>query len=242
MKKIAVLLFLVIAGIAFIQCETKDTPRRKPIECIPQNLPEGMPSWTACPQQYGVKTYGAGGWVYGAAFSHKTANESLARRRARENVQIAIAEGIAYDITEKISSEEISFLKSLKIKNPQTAVSNSITLRLPAYEVLEWYIEKGKEKTPGKVQEEALEKEQEENQDKVQENNNNHNYFIAHILVRFPTGDFLDTFSRIDPEKVIDRVLKNEKIKEGSISAKDRAKFVDILKARIDEGKKKYME
>jgi len=174
---------------------------------------DGRPNWVLIPLNGKVKfetgSTGVSKWYYDVGQSNKTATEQLARTRARENVQQLIAANIASEMKQRIDITSQSLFNSSDIEETETrieaALTNSIRTKVPSYEVLEWYIEKGRE--------------------------NNKNYFIAYVLVRFLRQDILKDVEVINMQNIADTVIKNMKI---TATDGERAAFIRELEAARD--------
>jgi TolB-like protein len=143
-------------------------------------------------------------WYYAVGRSNKTATEQLAVTRARQNVQQNTAENIAKDIEGRIDTTELSNILDSDNEDPErrieAAFTSSIKTRVPRYEPLEWYIETGKL--------------------------NGKDWYIAYVLVRFPRKDIIDMVEKIEPEKVVDAVIKQLKIPEQRVTPSVRSDLV----------------
>jgi len=169
----------------------------------------GQPDWIFIPLNGRVKFEigsGVSNWYYDVGQSNKTATEQLARTRARENIQQMIAANIASEMKSRIDITSQSLFNSSDIEETETrieaALTNSIRTKVPSYEILEWYIEKG--------------------------NENGKNYFIAYVLVRFLRKDILKDVEVIDMKNIADTVIKNMKI---SATDSEKAAFIRELEA-----------
>ena len=173
------------------------------------------PKWIDAPQKYGVSEY-AKGWIYEHTMSQKCASESLARSRAKQRLQFEIASNIANEISAAIGSKDCSLFAESGIDDPvtllQRALCSSIETKVPGHETLEWYVEQGKEK--GKA------------------------YYIAHVLVRFKLKDILGVLDKVDPDKIIKDVIKNEEVDENAISDQARKEFMNTFKDSMKDQKK----
>jgi hypothetical protein len=157
-----------------------------------QNTPR--PQWVDFPLEYGRSRYenqtgstpGPSAWYYDLGVSNRTATERRARDRARENLQQNIAANIASDFGAYIDILELSAFGDRDIEDVQQIVSrsvtNSIQVRLPGFEVLEWYIERGTE--------------------------NGAPWHIAYVLVRFPRQDIINMIEEINPAPIVQEILR----------------------------------
>jgi hypothetical protein len=175
----------------------------------------GRPAWIDNPLEYGRNAYekGAGGvspWYYAVGMSTKNAAEQRARTRARENVQADVAAVIASDFKARIDITESALFTDMDIENAErlveTAITNSIKTRIPPFEALSWYVDNGKEAS-GQL------------------------WYIAYVLVRFPRKDIIGVVEKIEPEKVVENVIRQTRIPFVDAGAKDE--FVtDVSEAR----------
>jgi len=175
---------------------------------------DGKPSWILIPRNGMVKfETGSGGGVsryyYDIGQSNKTATEQLARTRARENVQQTVAANIASNIKGRIDITQHSVFNSSDNEDTEnrivTALTNSIRTKVPSYEPLEWYIEKGVE--------------------------NGKNYFIAYVLVRFVRQDIIKDVETVNMSSVVDTLIRNMRI---TASESEKAALVRELEAARD--------
>jgi hypothetical protein len=174
---------------------------------------EGRPNWVLIPLNGKVKFESGGTGVsryyYDVGMSNKTSTEQLARTRARENVQLMVANNIASEMKGRIDITQLSMFDSSDIEDTsnkiETAITNSIRTKVPSYETLEWFIEKGRE--------------------------NNKNYFIAYVLVRFNRQDIIKNVETININNVADTVIKNMKIKA---TDDEKADFINELEDARD--------
>lgn len=173
-----------------------------------QAAPE-KPRWIDEPRLGAEKHGGAAGWYYDVGVSNMAASEQLARTRARQNVQQMAAQNIASQIHQRIDITEFSESPASSVEDPQTrfesALTNSIKTAVPRFEILEWYIERGKHE--GK------------------------DYWRAYVLVRFPRKDILNVVEELDMSKITDTLLKqlkveaeNEEIREELIEKMETAR------------------
>jgi hypothetical protein len=174
---------------------------------------DGRPSWIYIPLNGRVKfetgNSGVSAWYYDVGQSNRTATEQLARNRAREDVQRMIAANIASEMKGRINIASLSMFGSSDIEETaniiETVLTNSIRTRVPSYEVLEWYIERG--------------------------NENGRSWFIAYLLVRFVRQDIIRGLEAINIQNAADIVIRNMNI---SASDSDRTAFIRELEASRD--------
>jgi hypothetical protein len=139
------------------------------------------PAWIYDPSTYGRITFESGGgvsqWYYEVGVSNRTASEQLARTRARENVQTAVAANIALDIKARIDVTEFALFTSSAIEDVERRVESAITMaiktRVPRYEALEWHVAAGKDDS-GKA------------------------WWQAYVLVRLPRREILSVVENLD--------------------------------------------
>jgi hypothetical protein len=108
-------------------------------------------------------------WYFDVGQSHMAASESLARRRAREEVQRAIAANIATQICGYMEEISGSLSRTSDIEDLDTLIVDglvrTIRTRVPSFEPIQWHIERG-----------------------VQDGRN---FFIASVGVRVPRGNII---------------------------------------------------
>jgi hypothetical protein len=140
------------------------------------------PEWIYRPEAYGRAAFesGSGGgsqWYYETGVSNRTASEQLARTRARENAQQAVAANIASEIKARIDVTEFSQFMSSDIEDVErrveAAIVTSIKTKVPRYEALEWHIETGKDDS-GK------------------------SWWQAYVLVRMPRREIVSVVENLD--------------------------------------------
>ncbi|MCL2211288.1 MAG: hypothetical protein FWB95_05145, partial [Treponema sp.] len=169
---------------------------------------DGKPGWINIPLNGRVKfeqgASGVSAWYYDVGISNKTATEQLARNRARDDVQRMIAQNIASQMKGRIDVTSLSSFDSYGTeeteKRIEEAFTNSIRTKVPAYEVLEWHIEKGSE--------------------------NGRNWFMAYVLVRFVRQDILNEIEVINLETVANNLIRTMKI---SITEEEKAGLISEL-------------
>jgi len=175
---------------------------------------DGRPGWIRIPLNGRVKfeTGNSGGvsaWYYDFGQSNKTSTEQLARTRARENVQQMVAANIATNIRGRIDITENSMFNSSDHEDVKkrivTALTNTISTKVPSYELLEWHIEKG--------------------------NENGKNYFEAFVLVRFNRQDIIKNVENLNMQAVADNIIRNMGI---SATNSERAALIRELEAARD--------
>jgi hypothetical protein len=159
---------------------------------VTRNQNAARPQWVDFPLEYGRKKYenqtanSLSAWYYDLGVSNRTSTEQRARTRARENLQQNIAANIASDLSAYIDILELSAYGDSDIEDVQQivfrAISNSIQVRLPSFEVLEWHTEHGTE--------------------------SGRPWYIAYVLVRFPREDIIRMIEEINPASVVQEILR----------------------------------
>jgi hypothetical protein len=159
---------------------------------VTKNQNAARPQWVDFPLEYGRRTYenqtksGPSAWYYDLGMSNRTASEQRARTRTRENLQQNIAANIASNLGAYIHILELSAFRDSDREDVQQlvskAISNSIQVRLPSFEVLEWYIERGTE--------------------------NGKPWYTAYVLVRFPRQDIIRMIQEIRPAPIVQEILR----------------------------------
>jgi hypothetical protein len=165
------------------------------------NQPAGKPNWIQAPLDYGRAKYekagvdGVSQWYYDVGISNKTAAEQTANTRARQNVQANVAANIASEFKARLDVTESSLFKDSEYEDVQrlieTAITNSIKTKVPRYELLETYIETGKDDA-GKT------------------------WYQVYVLVRFARKDIVGVVESIKPAQAAEAVIK-EAVKKGAI-------------------------
>ena len=175
-----------------------------------QESADGKPSWILIPLNGRVKfeqgSSGVSSWYYDVGVSNRTATEQLARNRARQDVQQMIAQNIASDMKSRIDITSLSSFSSFDIEETETrieaAITNSIRTKVPAYETLEWHIERGSE--------------------------GGRNWYMAYVLVRFVRQDILKEVEVINMNTVADNIIRNMRV---SVTNDERAYLISELEA-----------
>jgi hypothetical protein len=153
------------------------------------------PKWIDMPKTALVQheTGSVGGvspWYYDVGISRKNASESDARRRARQDIQQAVAENIASDMRNRIDITSVSIFNASDVEEAQlrveAVVTNTIKTKVPRYEVLEWYVEEGEQ--------------------------NGKQYYIAYVLVRFARKDIITMVEKMEPRNMVNTIVKEMKI------------------------------
>jgi hypothetical protein len=159
------------------------------------NPPKGKPAWIDEPLAAAEK-HGASGWYYDVGVSNKAASEQLARTRARQNVQLMVAENIASEIHARIDITAFSVFQSSSVEETENrieaALTNSIRTTVPRYEPLEWHIETGKQ--------------------------NGKDYYLAYVLVRFPRKDIITMVEKLDPPRIAETIFRQMNIQVTEVS------------------------
>ena len=181
---------------------------------LAENRPARVkPRWIDAPlSSRGEYEQGASGisqYYYDVGISNMAASEQLARTRARQNVQQVIAANIASDIRARIDITEFSMFSSSSIEDVETrfesVLTNSIRTRVPAFEVLEWYVEKGT--TGGR------------------------DWYIAYVLVRLPRQGIISVVERVEPAAVADNAIRQLQV---NVITGERDKLVKEMQEAID--------
>jgi hypothetical protein len=155
---------------------------------------DGQPNWIRIPlngrAKFETGSSGVSTWYYDVGQSNRTTTEQLARTRARENVQQMIAANIASNMKNRIDITSNSMFDLSDIEETQnriqTTLTNSISTKVPSYEVLEWYIEKG--------------------------NESGRNWYRAHVLVRFIRQDIFKNVESINVQNIADSVIRSMRL------------------------------
>ncbi|GHV10516.1 hypothetical protein FACS189491_00110 [Spirochaetia bacterium] len=178
----------------------------------------GRPVWIDQPGIYGKakfepnNTSATPEWYYDSAKSTRAAEEMRARDRTRQIIQRDAAANIASDFKLRMDLTEYSALRDTSIEDCErlieTAITNSIRTRVPRFEILEWYIDKG--------------------------NENGTDWYRAYVLVRFSRSEMITVINKIDPEKVVDTLVseaqRNKVIPANAqLSAQDKAAMVELV-------------
>ncbi|GHV43411.1 hypothetical protein AGMMS49546_24930 [Spirochaetia bacterium] len=179
----------------------------------------GRPVWIDQPLKYAQATFETTArttatpeWYYAVGMSNRTTTEQRARTRAQQNVQMDAAANVASDFKARIDITEYSTFKDANIEDCErlieTAITNSIKTRIPRFEILEWYPERGTE--------------------------NGKDWYREYVLVRFSRSDMITVINKIDPEKVVDTLVseaqRNKVIPANAqLSAQDKAAMVEVF-------------
>ena len=154
------------------------------------------PEWIDKPGLYGIAHYERGveilddsPWIYMQASSANVADEQTARTRARQTIQAEMAAKIATEFAERTDITGISLAllvdegREEMERLIETAISLSVKTKVPGFEILEHYIEKGN-LADGRV------------------------YYKAFVLVRFQKKAVFETVQKIDPKVVTGEIAK----------------------------------
>jgi hypothetical protein len=162
------------------------------LEGLVTNPNAPRPQWVDFPLEYGRTHYehqtvtGPAAWYYDLGVSGRTSTEQRARTRARENLQQNIAANIASNMGAYIDVLELSAFGDQDVEDVRQivsrAVSTSIQVKLPSFEVLEWHIERGAE--------------------------NGAPWCIAYLLARFPRQDIIRMVQEINPAPIAQEILR----------------------------------
>jgi len=183
--------------------------QKKPVSETPQwvNMPLSVKS------KYEQNAQGVPVYYYDRGISNKATTRQTAETRARQNIQQMIAANIASQIAARIDITEFSENATSDVEDVlrrvETAITQSIRTKVPSYETLEYYVETGRE--------------------------NNKDWYIAYVLVRFARKDIVSMIDHIETEKMADNILKEMNIRETAAKEEARkellSEIVDILKA-----------
>ena len=174
-----------------------------------EQFAQAKPRWISRPiaarAEFDDAGTGVSRWYYSVGVSHKTASQQLARRRASQDIQLSIAERIASDMVVRVDLTAVSEFLSSEIEDVKTRIEtslvNTIRTRVPAFEVLEWHDEVGK-------------------------NAEGKEWHMAYALVRISRKNILGMLGKIDKDRVADAAVKALNIPE---DAAEEAKGVLLL-------------
>ncbi|GHV80548.1 hypothetical protein AGMMS49944_23390 [Spirochaetia bacterium] len=200
--------------------QTKTTPVLAAAPVTIEPRAPGRPVWVDQPLKYAQANFETTArttnatpeWYYAVGISTRTTTEQRARTRAQQNVQMDAASNVASDFKARIDITEHSTFKDGDIEDCErlieTAITNSIKTRVPRFEILEWYIDKGNE--AGK------------------------DWYNAYVLVHFSRSDMINVINKIDPEKVVDTLVseaqRNKVIPANAqLSARDKSAMVEMF-------------
>lgn len=178
------------------------------------------PQWINMPlsarSKYEQGGQGVSVYYYDRGISNKTTTRQTAETRARQNIQLMIAANIASQICARIDITEFSENMVSEIEEVQrrmeTTVTQSIRTRVPGYEILEYYVETGKE--------------------------NGKDWYIVYVLVRFARRDIVAMIEHLETEKMAENIIKEMNIRD--VAAREKAYkelLVEIKNILIDTGK-----
>jgi len=177
--------------------------QKKPVVETPQwvNMPLSVRS------KYEQGAQGVPVYYYDRGISNKATTRQTAETRARQNIQQMIAANIASQIAARIDITEFSENASSDaedvLRRVETAITQSIRTKVPSYETLEYYVETGKE--------------------------NNKDWYIAYVLVRFARRDIVSMIERLETEKMVDNILKEMNIREAAAREQARKELLGEL-------------
>jgi hypothetical protein len=181
---------------------------------------QNRPEWVDKPGPYGRATYengiNQGQFVYFMANSQPSASE----RRARVEVQRELNKQMAGSIATKMAGitleqgdDELSDSETTDMQNNlASGILQQVGVKLPKYELLEWYIEQG-------------------------ESNGQKNY-VAFVLARYGEAAIETAVEQIDVDKAVDATAKEAK-KKGTIIS-DR--ILDVLTGQLEAAKEEIIE
>ncbi|MDR0706733.1 MAG: CsgG/HfaB family protein [Treponema sp.] len=181
-----------------------------------QGQAAARPLWIDEPSRYGMGASGGSQWYYEVGVSNRAASEQLARTRARENVQAAVAANIASDIKARIDVTEFALFMSSDIEDAQRRVEAAITMsiktRVPRYEALEWHIESGKD-------------------------DNGKAWWQAYLLARLPRREIVSVVENLDCARAADTAAG-----AGLRGAPDAKAAVNALQAEMEAARDYALE
>jgi len=149
--------------------------------CFAQERPRWIDFPLSARANYDADRSGAASvWYFDVGMSQRIASESTARTRARENVQHSVAANIGTQITSRMDITNTSFSQASGVEDVDTLMNEVITrtirTRVPGYEPLEWFIERGTQ--DGRA------------------------YFVAFVLIRIPRSEIITIIENINPEVI----------------------------------------
>jgi len=182
------------------------------------------PQWISMPlsvrNRYEQGIQGVSIYYYDRGVSNRTTSRQTAETRARQNMQQMIAANIASTIGTRIDITEFSDNMVSDIEDVQrtieTAVTQSIRTRVPSYEILEYHLETGKE--------------------------NNKDWYIAYILVRFARRDIIAMIEQLETERMAENIVRGLNIRETSAREQAKQKLVAQLNTILADTSKDIRE
>jgi TolB-like protein len=167
---------------------------------------QGSPAGQGSPAMQGGQ--GVSIYYYDVGLSNRATTRQTAQTRARQNVQQMVAANIASQIAARIdvtdfSEGAVSDSEEIQ-RRVDAAITQSIRTRVPSYEPLEFYIETGKE--------------------------NNRDWYIANILVRFARRDILATIEQVETDRMVENILKELDIREARAREQARQELIGKIK------------
>ncbi|MCL2196379.1 MAG: hypothetical protein FWB77_02060 [Treponema sp.] len=172
-----------------------------------------QPQWVNQPYSYEAEATGVSQWFYDVGISSRAASERLARDRARDNIQISLAKNIASDIVARIDTTTFSLSMSEddivdESSIVETVITNTIRTKVPSYDPREWFVERGAE--------------------------NGKNYYVAYVLVRCQRNQIIAMIENINPETIVDNIIKQLKIRQNDIDREGRENLIKQLTEQRD--------
>jgi len=170
------------------------------------------PQWVNFPlsarSKYEQGGQGVSIYYYDRGLSNKATTRQTAETRARQNIQLTIAANVASQICARIditdfSENTVSDIEEV-LRRVETTVTQSIRTRVPNYEILEYYVETGKE--------------------------NGRDWYIVYALVRFARRDIVAMIEHLETEKMVENILKEMNIREAA--AKEQARKELLVEIR----------
>jgi len=188
---------------------------------------QDRPEWVDNALTYGKSKYenldatGVPQWYYDVGVSNMAASEQRARTRARQDAQATVAANIASDFEQRTDVTGFSEFSDSQIEDfrqlVESAISIAIKTKVPGYEALEWWIEKG--------------------------NQDNKSYFIAYFLLRMPRKNIIDMIEQADLSKIADTVAASARKEMGiTINKEAIRKSLQIAKEETVEAYKEGEE
>ena len=182
------------------------------------------PQWINMPLsargKYEQGSQGVSLYYYDRGLSNKATTRQTAETRARQNIQQMIAANIASQICARIDITEFSenMVSDVEdvLRRMETAVTQSIKMRVPSYETLEYYVETGKE--------------------------NGKDWYIVYMLVRFARRDIVAMIERLETEKMVENILKELNIREAAAKEKARRELLAEMKNILADTSKDIRE
>jgi hypothetical protein len=192
---------------------------------LAKNVPAvETPQWVSIPLSARSKFNDGGPGVslyyYDRGISNRATSRQTAETRARQNIQQLTAANIASQICARIditefSDHSVSDIEDV-LRRTEAAVTQSIRTKVPSYELLEYYLETGKE--------------------------NNRDWYIAYVLVRFARKDIVAMMEQVETARMVESIIKEFNIREAGAQERARQGLMAEMKGILDAAAREVRE